>query len=70
MKNILVIEPSGNLYGSEMVLLDIITNTDKRKYNYTVVLLPRSAFSELLLKHNINYIAILDINSSFTGCRL
>jgi glycosyltransferase involved in cell wall biosynthesis len=63
MKNILVIEPSGLLYGSEMVLLDIITNTNKSKYHYTVALPPKSQFIRLLDKHHIDHIDFLLINS-------
>lgn len=65
MKNILVIEPSGLLYGSEMVLLDIISNSDSLKYNYTVVLPPSSKFSNLLKTYSINYDEILNISSPF-----
>jgi glycosyltransferase involved in cell wall biosynthesis len=63
MKEILVIEPSGNLYGSEMVLLDIIRNTDKEKYNFTVVVPPNSDFITLLNKYNFKDIDILNISS-------
>jgi len=63
MKNILVIEPSGLLYGSEMVLLDIITNTNKSKYHYTVALPQKNTFSKFLKKNQIHFIEILDITS-------
>ncbi|MCK0123645.1 glycosyltransferase [Gelidibacter sp. F2691] len=65
MKNILIIEPSGLLYGSEMVLLDIISNTNSGKYNYTVVLPQRNTFSKLLEAHNINFVELLNISSPF-----
>jgi len=64
MKNILVIEPSGLLYGSEMVLLDILTNTDPEKYSFTVVLPETNTFSELLNKHEIKHVELLNISST------
>jgi glycosyltransferase involved in cell wall biosynthesis len=64
MKNILVIEPSGLLYGSELVLLDILTNTDKDKYHYTVVIPKKNTFSKLLENHNIEFVELLDIKST------
>lgn len=64
MKDILVVEPSGLLYGSEMVLLDIITNSNWEKYSFEIVLPHQSPFSSLLIKNGIKHIELLDISSS------
>jgi len=63
MKNILIIEPSGNLYGSEMVLLDIITNVSPDKYDFTILLPSEKPFTKLLKEHGFKTIEHLNINS-------
>lgn len=61
-KKILVIEPSGNLYGSEMVLMDILTNIKNKDLDFTVVIPPGAVLSEELHKYGINHIDILNIH--------
>lgn len=63
MKKILVIEPSGNLWGSEMVLLDIMRNVDLKKFSFSVVLPPKSLFTEVLHTQGIEAVEILDISN-------
>ncbi|WP_224994859.1 glycosyltransferase family 4 protein [Cesiribacter sp. SM1] len=59
MINIAVIEPSGKLYGSEMVLLDILKNVNRSKFSFTVFLPAKSQLSILLEAANIAYIETL-----------
>lgn len=65
MKKILVIEPSGKLYGSEMVLFDIIKNCNPEKYNFTIILPTDSPFCKVLKENHYKYIDILNISSRF-----
>lgn len=60
-KKILVIEPSGSLYGSEMVLFDILKNRIDPQLNYTVALPPASPFTTELNSINVPVVEILDI---------
>lgn len=62
MKKILVIEPAGKLYGSEMVLWDILKNKQTEDIVYSVVLPPDSEFTHELNKINVQAIEILDIH--------
>jgi glycosyltransferase involved in cell wall biosynthesis len=55
---IVAIEPSGNLYGSEYCLLDVINGTRARGLRWDV-LLPHGEFEKLLLANRIPYHAIL-----------
>lgn len=59
MIKVAVIEPSGNLYGSEMVLLDILENLDTEKFAFTVFLPVGSPFSNLLIKNDIPFLETL-----------
>ncbi len=63
MKNILVIEPSGNLYGSELTLLDLLKNCNPSKYSFTVVLPAKSPFCSALQENNIQYSDNLNLNN-------
>ncbi len=64
MKKIIIIEPSGNLYGSEMVLLDILKNLNRNKYDISIILPNSSPFCNILDKYNIKYYDILNIKNS------
>jgi glycosyltransferase involved in cell wall biosynthesis len=64
MKNIFIIEPSGNLYGSEMVLFDIITNCNPEKYKFSIVLPPNKPFNKILRDNGFRTFEILNISSS------
>lgn len=64
MKNILCIEPSGKLYGSEMVLLDILKNKKNSNLSYTVVLPPGSPFTKTLREAGIPYLDNLNITGN------
>jgi glycosyltransferase involved in cell wall biosynthesis len=63
MKKILVIEPAGKLYGSEMVLFDILKNiANKQEFRWHVVLPPNSDFSSKLLEIDITHDEFLNIH--------
>lgn len=63
MKKILIIEPSGKLYGSEMVLHDILRNISREKYDFTIALPKNSLFSQRLDEISIRHKSILTISS-------
>lgn len=64
MKKILVIEPSGNLYGSEMVLLDIITNCNPNKFHFSIVIPSNAPFSTILKSHGFKTYELLNTKKS------
>lgn len=64
MKNILCIEPSGKLYGSEMVLLDILKNKKDLNFSYKVILPPNSPFLSRLRENGIRYLDNLNITGN------
>jgi len=51
--NITAIEPSGNLYGSEFCLFDIIEGTRQTGMDWQVILPPEGGFAKLLEDHGI-----------------
>jgi len=61
---IAIIEPAGNLYGSEMVLQDILEYINHDKYEFLVYLPPGSPFKDKVNSLGIETIELLPISNS------
>lgn len=57
-----VIEPAGQEYGSELVLMDILRALDRNKFNLEVIIPKKCSFKRRLNQYNISELELLYIN--------
>ena len=58
MKNILYLHSGAELYGADQILLKILSNIDKNKFNPIVILPNEGPLTKKLIENNIRYIII------------